>query len=114
MIVSEKIIKNFKEELILEDEKVRLSDGMCFGEWGLLFNLPRAASAYSLEDTHILHIDKEFFKYCFFKNIYKSISEKKKFFLKRLPFLGGSNKISDFLKNVNPIVIIKLFILLTI
>jgi len=50
---------------------------MCFKEWGLIFNLPRGASNFSLEDTYILYIVKEFFNNFFFRNIYKSISEEK-------------------------------------
>jgi len=97
-------IKNNLKEFDLEEEIERLNDGMCFGEWGLMYNLPRSASAYTMEDTHLLYLDKEFFKYCFFKAMYRAISEKKNFFLKTLPFLRGLSKVEEFLKNVNPIV----------
>lgn len=102
-------IKNNNQEFNLEEEIERLNDGMCFGEWGLMYNLPRSASAYTMEDTHLLYLDKEFFKYCFFKSMYRAISEKKSFFLKTLPFLRGLAKVEEFLKNVNPIVNIFIF-----
>jgi hypothetical protein len=91
-------------EFEMEDEVIKLSDGQSFGEWGLMFNLPRGASAFTMEETHVLFLSKDFFKFCFFKNILKSIAEKKYFFIKRLPFLRGSSKVEEFLKNLNPVV----------
>jgi len=106
LITSERSYHNYiKKEFKSEEELVRLSDGMCFGEWGLIYNLPRAASAFTMEDTHILSLDKDLFKYCFFKNMIRAIGERKNFFIKRLPFLRGSTRVEDFLKNINPLVI---------
>ena len=87
-----------------EDEILQLSSGACFGEWGLIYNKPRTATAYSLENTYLITIEKEFFKSIFQKNIVKAINKKKNFLLKKLPFLRGWKKIDDILKNVNPIV----------
>lgn len=106
IIVSEKALSNVSvnKEFDLEQEKAKLSDGMCFGEWGLLYGLPRAASVFTMEESHVLYLDKEFFKYCFFKNMYRAVAEKRNFLMKKLPFLRGSSKVEEFLKNVNPLV----------
>ena len=39
----------------------KLSDGMAFGELALLHNKPRAASIYTLEDTHFAIMNKRDF-----------------------------------------------------
>ena len=50
-----KIIKTLTEkiEFDLEKEVLTLSDGQCFGEWALLYNIPRTASAYILEESDL-------------------------------------------------------------
>lgn len=108
IITSEKTLFDNLKEFDLEEEKVRLAKGMCFGEWGILYNIQRSASAFTMEDTHLVSIEKEFFKNCFHKNILRAVAEKKVFFVKKLPFLRGSNKVEEFLKNINPLVINRL------
>lgn len=44
-----------------EEERNILTEGMCFGEWGIIYNIPRTASAYSLEQTYLFSLDKEVF-----------------------------------------------------
>lgn len=44
-----------------EDERTQLTNGMCFGEWGLMYNIPRTASALTLEDSVLFSISKEIF-----------------------------------------------------
>jgi CRP-like cAMP-binding protein len=41
-----------------EEEKKQLSDGQCFGELALMYNIPRTASALTLEYTELFCIDK--------------------------------------------------------
>lgn len=40
---------------------VVLKDGQYFGEWGVIEDLPRKASAIAVEDTDIFIIDKKTF-----------------------------------------------------
>ena len=104
LIVSTKYSHVQLNECDLDEEKVKLYEGMCFGEWGIVYKAARTASAYTLEDTHIIYIDKDFFKICFYKNIHRSLNDKRNFLLKILPFLKGSNKLEEFIRNTNPLV----------
>ncbi len=44
-----------------EFEIVTITEGSCFGEWGLIYNIPRTASAKAKEDSVLFSIDKEAF-----------------------------------------------------
>ena len=48
-----------------ETEKALLKEGMCFGEWGLLYNKERSASAIAIEDTDLFTLNKEYFDISF-------------------------------------------------
>jgi len=48
-----------------EVEVVQLTDGMCFGDWGLLDKIERSASAYSMETTDLFLLDKKGFATAF-------------------------------------------------
>ena len=43
----------------LEYEKAVFYPGMCFGEWGIIYNMKRTASSYCLEDTDVFYLTKE-------------------------------------------------------
>lgn len=53
-------MKNFTSEFE-EEEVLRVSEGMCFGEWGLIYNHERSASALVVEDADIFTLDKDNF-----------------------------------------------------
>ena len=42
--------------LDFEEERVILNQGMCFGEWGCVYNIPRTSSIYCLEDTNLFYL----------------------------------------------------------
>ncbi len=48
-------------DTVHEEEILTMTDGACFGEWGLLYNIPRTASAMAKEDSILFSIDKEYF-----------------------------------------------------
>lgn len=52
----------------MEDEILQLGEGMCFGEWAVLYNTARSASALALEDTDLLVIEKTGFDKTFSVN----------------------------------------------
>src|SRR5690606_35235378 len=54
-----------------EEEIIQLTDGMCFGEWALLYNAPRKASACAVEETHLFYLEKESFDASFSKSLFK-------------------------------------------
>jgi hypothetical protein len=87
-----------------EIEKLSLGDGMCFGEWALIYDIARSASAYTLEDSHLFYLDKEFFDISFRVSISKSDIEKSNFITKKLPALKFSGRIQEFLGRIIPLV----------
>lgn len=49
----------------LEEERLVLTSGMCFGEWAIIYNTARQASAFALEDTEMFYLEKEEFEVAF-------------------------------------------------
>ncbi len=90
-------------EYNLENEVMTLSEGMCFGEWALLYNIPRTASAYIVEDTDLFWVGKSAFNSIFSKSISKIDSEKRNFLIECIPFLSNTGSIHELLKNILPI-----------
>jgi CRP-like cAMP-binding protein len=41
----------------IEEEKLILVEGQCFGEWGLIYKKDRTASALCVEDTDLFFLD---------------------------------------------------------
>jgi CRP-like cAMP-binding protein len=68
-----------------EHEILKFSEGLCFGEWGLLYNIPRTASAMSIDDSILFSIEKEDFD--------KALSVRNKIF---------NNFFSNFVKKSYP------------
>jgi CRP-like cAMP-binding protein len=54
-----------KKDYIYEEERLVLKEGMCFGEWGLLYGKERTASAIAIEDCDLFCLDKEGFEKSF-------------------------------------------------
>jgi CRP-like cAMP-binding protein len=98
------IITDLPNEFDLEDEKTQMNEGMCFGEWALIYNIPRTASAYALEDTDLFYIDKEFFDITFSKCITHADTKKKTFVTQKIPSLKSAGKVQDILKKLIPVV----------
>jgi CRP-like cAMP-binding protein len=59
------LIKKQSENDFIEEEKLVLLDGQCFGEWGLIYKKERSASAFCLEDTDLFCLDASSFEYSF-------------------------------------------------
>ena len=52
----------FNKELFFnEKENFRLEAGMMFGEWGIMYNTPRSASAFCLTNCDLFYLDKSDF-----------------------------------------------------
>jgi CRP-like cAMP-binding protein len=90
-------------QLGLEDEIFVVSDGMCFGEWALIYNIPRTASAFAAEDTDLFVMDKDCFDLVFNKAIVRADNEKKNFIVKRIPSLKIAGKVPEILKKIFPL-----------
>ena len=88
----------------MEEEKFQLTQGMCFGEWALAYNIPRTASAYTLENTDLFYLDKDAFDVLLSRTIIKSDVEKKNFISKKIPPLNHYSKIQDVMIHLIPMV----------
>ena len=109
----EKLNKNFRivkeifdpeKYIISEEELFRMGEGYCFGEWALIYNEPRSASIYTLEDCVFFTLDEIHFKNSFLKSLNNSEYSKKKFALKNfLPFDMMNERQLSIYKNIVPI-----------
>ena len=93
-----------KYEFIEEELFVR-GEGYCFGEWALIYNQPRSASIYTLEDCVFFTLGETPFKDSFLKSLNNCEFEKKKFALQNfLPFnmVNHERQLSIY-KNIIPI-----------
>ena len=90
--------------IISEEELFRMGEGYCFGEWALIYNQPRSASIYTLEDCVFFTLDEIHFKNSFLKSLNNSEYSKKKFALKNfLPFDMMNERQLSIYKNIVPI-----------
>ena len=82
------ILSKFISEF--EIKRLMITEGMCFGEWGLVYNIPRTTSIYCLEDTHVFLLEKRYFDKHLLKKFYAGDMKKIKFIYDRLPALRKS------------------------
>jgi CRP-like cAMP-binding protein len=73
-VINLKTPLNSEEKFTLIEETIFvLSDGYCFGEWGLVNETRRVTSAKAIEDTYLFVLEKKDFKstlyHCYFKLI---------------------------------------------
>ena len=95
-----------KKYIVTEEELFSAGMGYCFGEWALIYNQPRAASVYTLEDCVFFILEEKNFKKSFLKSLINSESRKKKFVLENLfPFNILKERQSSLYKNIVPITI---------
>ena len=94
-----------KEEMkdTKEVERIVLYPGTCFGEWALIYNSMRTASAYALEDVDLFYLDKEDFDITVNKEILKT-DNKRYFVINKIPILRRNKKISTILFAMVPCV----------
>jgi CRP-like cAMP-binding protein len=82
------VLENFLSEF--EINRISITEGMCFGEWGLVYNIPRTTSVYCVEDTHVFCLEKKYFDKYLLKKFYAGDIKKIKFIYDRLPALRKS------------------------
>lgn len=88
----------------MEEERIVLLPGACFGEWALIYNTIRTASAYALEDTDLFYLDKDDFIFTLNKEIYKSDINKRHYVINKIPILKKIKKYSTILFSMIPCV----------
>lgn len=83
-----------------ERELISYSDGYCFGEWGVIYNKPRSASAFAIEDTDIIYIERENFNEFFAKYLIKADQERRIFLKNEIEPLKKVSKFDEIYKRI--------------
>ena len=76
---------NFIKEF--EYENFIITNGMCFGEWGLVYSIPRTTSIYCIEDCNLFYLEKPYFNRILSSKFEQSDKNKIDFLLKTFPIL---------------------------
>jgi hypothetical protein len=76
----------------VEEEKLILNEGQCFGEWGMVYKKDRVSSAYCLENCHLFMLDFNSFDFCFSKCMTKAEIDRKTLLKKVIPFFTTIKK----------------------
>lgn len=63
----ENVVKEVVE--YIEEEKLTMKEGQCFGEWGLIYKKDRASSAYCLDTVDLFLLDAHSFDVSFSVNL---------------------------------------------
>lgn len=90
----------------IEEEKTVFGPGMCFGEWAIIYNIPRTASAYTLTEIQLFSLEKEYFNITLAKEIIKADVDKKLFVTQKIPSLIHCGKVQNILTQIVPTVYI--------
>jgi CRP-like cAMP-binding protein len=93
-------------DLVKEEVLAIVSTGYCIGHYAVAYDIPRTASAYSLEDTHLFYLDKSYFEISIQKDIVKADQDRRIFLLERLPIIECITKMEDYVTRIVPIVYI--------
>ena len=99
------ILENFIKEF--EIETFTLTNGMCFGEWGLLYSIPRTTSIYASEDTDLFYLEKEYFNKILFNKFLKNDYEKIHFLIHKFPIFKNGFKIRHIFTKIIPLFVNK-------
>ena len=100
-ITDPKVLFNLIEDF--ESKKMDLIPGYCFGEWGLIYNIPRTTSIYCIEDTDVFYLEKKYFDKILLKKFHLSDLKKIQFIYDRLPILKKySNNSEHILTKITP------------
>jgi len=97
-----KKVNNLRNSSLTDEEKYVLSNNDNFGQWDILYERKRKLSFHSLNDCHLITIEKEIFKRFLEEKILKGEQEKKIFvsrFLRNNVTLTA-NKIDNIILNM--------------
>ena len=84
---------------------------MCFGEWGLVYSIPRTTSIYCIEDCNLFYLEKEPFNRILSQKFLKSDINKLHFLLKTFPLFKNDLKNGKLLRKVTPLFFVVGYIL---
>ena len=90
------IIKKFFGKIKNEVEQYHIEEGEFFGDFGLIKDIQRTASAYVMEESFVICIDKFPFEEYFLRAILKSEAERKTFIKINLEILTGTHRFHEY------------------
>jgi len=85
-------VKKFFTNKGKEIEQYVVEEGKCFGDYGIIHNICRTASAYALEDCVMMSLNKELYEDYILKWAVKSENERKSFFNSKLKIFCEASK----------------------
>ena len=102
---NQKLENKILDKFILdfEYENFTITNGMCFGEWGLVYTIPRTTSIYCIEDCNLFYLEKEPFNRILSQKFLKSDINKLHFLLKTFPLFKNDLKNGKLLRKVTPL-----------
>ena len=105
--VNLRIPRNTAETCKLAENMILvLGEGSCFGEWGLVNEAKRSASAKALEDTYLFYLEKKDFKLTLYQCYAKLITDRKSFIRNTLVPFKNEAVYEKYSSAITPLVII--------
>jgi len=92
-LLVKKLLTTNKEK---EIEQFVLEEGKCFGDFGIIHNINRTASACALDDCVLMSINKEIYEDYILKWAVKSENERKNFFKTKLDIFCGTSRLNEY------------------
>lgn len=92
----ELILNKFFGKIKNEVEQYQIEEGEFFGDFGIIKDIKRTASAYVLQESYLLCIDKFPFDEYFLRSILKCEAERKIFIRKNLKVLYGFHRFHEY------------------
>lgn len=99
-----KNIENNLDDFIkeFEEEKFSFQKGMCFGEWGLIYSIPRTTSIYIKENSDLFYLEKIYFDKLLTDIFQRADANKVNFLSKTLPIFKQGIKVGHILTKIIP------------
>ena len=95
------VLFNFIKDF--ENDNFQLTNGMCFGEWGLVYSIPRTTSIYCIEDCDLFYLEKDYFNRILASKFAQSDSNKINFLIKTFPIFKTDIKVGHILTKIVPL-----------
>jgi CRP-like cAMP-binding protein len=90
------ILKKYFGKFKNEIEQYHIEEGEIFGDFGLIKEIPRTASAFVKEESYVICIDKNPFEEYFLRPILRSENERKNFIKINLEVLTGTHRFNEY------------------
>ena len=95
------VLFNFIKDF--ENDNFQITNGMCFGEWGLVYSIPRTTSIYCIEDCDLFYLEKDYFNRILASKFAQSDSNKINFLIRTFPIFKTDIKVGHILTKIVPL-----------